>query len=73
MPASTGDRAKNRRRRYRTIDFRTSRIVGGSLHDPSHGQDQSPDEIFVRDRRFQTEARSGFPVEVVRMPEWYPV
>ncbi len=29
---------------------RTSSIADGWLHDPSHRQDPSPDEIFVRDR-----------------------
>lgn len=46
MLTSTGDRAKNRRIRYQIIDFRTSSIAEGSLY----GQDQSLDEINIRDR-----------------------
>ena len=49
MSASKGDRERIRWSRYQAIDFRTSRIADGSLHDPSQGQDQNPDEIIGRD------------------------
>ena len=48
MSASKGERERIRRSRYQAIDFRTSHIADGWLHDPSHGQDQSPDEIIGR-------------------------
>ena len=51
MSASKGERERIRRSRYQAIDFRTSHIADGWLHDPSHGQDQSPDEIIGRDNR----------------------
>ncbi len=50
MSASKGERERIRRSRYQAIDLRTSHIADGWLHDPSHGQDQSPDEIVGRDR-----------------------
>ena len=49
MSASQGDQERIRRSRYQAIDFRTSRIADESLHVPSHGQDQTPDQILGRD------------------------
>ena len=55
-PKSIGNEAVRGIRHNQIIDFRTSSIADGSLHDPSHGQDQSPDEIFVRDNPATTSA-----------------
>ena len=38
---------KNRLSRYQTIDLRISNIAAGPSHDPSQGQDQSPNELLV--------------------------
>ena len=63
MSTSTGDRAKYRRSRYQIIDLRTSSIADGSLHVPSHGQYQSPDEIIGRDNDIVRELdASGEPI-----------
>ena len=43
------------RRRYQIIDLRTSSIAVGSLLVPSHGQNQSPDEIIGRDKGSATQ------------------
>ena len=60
MSTSAGDRARSRRSRYQIIDLRTSSIADGSLHDPSQGQDQSPDEIIGRDTLSNQTPTSSF-------------
>ena len=50
MSASADDPTTTRRNRPQIMDFRKSNIADGSLHNPSNGQAQRPDEVFGRDK-----------------------
>ncbi len=60
--------ATTRRNRPRIIDFRTSSIADGSLHDPSINQDPKPDETFGRDRRLHPPLPRAPSINVTKPP-----